>query len=182
MGYRGHSVFGQKLLNTQHGVGRCACKSPIMKWANTLSLQKNSLKLNAASHNNARWYTDADGFLEHSPSMGVLQGARPPEDNSRVFGGLPSYNILETCLALAYDFVAAIPSLGIYPIEIYAHILQTHVQNVYRISVYNSSKETSQASIYEGEMNRVEHYTVVRMSELHLHSTRCTTLTNMLVG
>ena len=32
------------------------------------SLQKNSLKQNAASHNNASWYTDTDGFLEHSPS------------------------------------------------------------------------------------------------------------------
>ena len=32
----GHALFGQKLLNTQCGVGRYACKSPIMKWANTL--------------------------------------------------------------------------------------------------------------------------------------------------
>ena len=31
-----HAVFGQKLLNTQHGVGRCAHKSPIMKWANVM--------------------------------------------------------------------------------------------------------------------------------------------------
>ena len=29
-------VFDQKLLNTQHGVGRYAGKSPIMKWANML--------------------------------------------------------------------------------------------------------------------------------------------------
>ena len=28
--------FGQKLLNTQHSVGRCAHKSPIMKWVNAL--------------------------------------------------------------------------------------------------------------------------------------------------
>ena len=27
---------GQKLLNTQRGVDRHACKSPIMRWANTL--------------------------------------------------------------------------------------------------------------------------------------------------
>ena len=34
--------FGQKLLTTQHSVDRCACKSPIMKGANThqKSLQK----------------------------------------------------------------------------------------------------------------------------------------------
>ena len=36
------------------------------------SLQKNSLKPNAAFHNNTSWYTDTDGFLEHSPSEGSL--------------------------------------------------------------------------------------------------------------
>ena len=36
VGHGGHAVFGQKLLNTQCGVGRCTCKSPIMKCANTL--------------------------------------------------------------------------------------------------------------------------------------------------
>ena len=34
--HEGHTIFGQKLLNSQHGVGRCARKSPIMKWANVL--------------------------------------------------------------------------------------------------------------------------------------------------
>ena len=70
-GPRGH-VFGQKLLHTQCGVGRCVHKAPSMKWANVLSLQKNSLKPNAASHDNASWYTDTDGFLEHSPRGGSL--------------------------------------------------------------------------------------------------------------
>ena len=67
---RGHAIFGQKLLSTQCGVGRCTHKPLIMKWANTLSLQKKkkSLKLNTASHNNTSWCTDTDGFLEHSPS------------------------------------------------------------------------------------------------------------------
>ena len=52
-GAGGHAVFVQKLLNTQRDVGRCAGKSPIMKWANTLKeSSKNSPKLNAASHNN----------------------------------------------------------------------------------------------------------------------------------
>ena len=36
VGPRGHAIFGQKLLNTQHRVGRCTCKSPVMKWANVL--------------------------------------------------------------------------------------------------------------------------------------------------
>ena len=39
-GALGPCHFGQKLLNTQHGVGRCAHKSPITKWANVMSLQK----------------------------------------------------------------------------------------------------------------------------------------------
>ena len=68
----GHVVFGQKVLNSQRGVGRCTPKSPMMKWAKALSLQKNSLKPNAASHNNARWSTDTDGFLEHSLTRGSL--------------------------------------------------------------------------------------------------------------
>ena len=39
--------------------------------------KNNSLKPNAASHNNASWYTDTDGFLEHSPSRGSLYYKRP---------------------------------------------------------------------------------------------------------
>ena len=34
--------------------------------------KKNSPKLNAASHNNASWYTDTDRILEHSPGWGTL--------------------------------------------------------------------------------------------------------------
>ena len=72
MKYGGHAIFGQKLRNIQCGVGRWARKSPIMKWANALSLQKNSLKLNAASHNNTSKYTDTDGLLKQLPSWGNL--------------------------------------------------------------------------------------------------------------
>ena len=74
LGHRGHAVFGQKLLNTQHSVGGWARKSAIMKWANVLkeSSKKSPLKLNAASHNNASWYIDTDGFLEHWPIRGSL--------------------------------------------------------------------------------------------------------------
>ena len=67
-------------------VGRYTRKSPIMKWENAWKVFKtNSLKPLTASHNNASWYTDADGFLEHSPRGGgkpVLQGARPSKDKS----------------------------------------------------------------------------------------------------
>ena len=37
-------------------------------WKN---LKKKSLKPNTASHNNARWYTDTDGSLEHSAGKGT---------------------------------------------------------------------------------------------------------------
>ena len=37
----GHTILGQKLLNTQRSVGRCVHKSCIMKWANTLKVFKN---------------------------------------------------------------------------------------------------------------------------------------------
>ena len=40
VGHKGHAICGPKLLNTHWGVGRCACKSPIMKWANTLKVFK----------------------------------------------------------------------------------------------------------------------------------------------
>ena len=36
------------------------------------NVQKNSLKPNAASHNNASWHTDTDGILEHSPKGASL--------------------------------------------------------------------------------------------------------------
>ena len=32
----GRDILGEKLLNTQHSVGRCARKSPIVKWAKVL--------------------------------------------------------------------------------------------------------------------------------------------------
>ena len=34
--HKGHAVLCQKLLNTQHSLDGCACKSPIVKWANAL--------------------------------------------------------------------------------------------------------------------------------------------------
>ena len=86
----GSCPFVQKLLNTQRIVGRCTHMSPIMGWADVLSLQNNSLKPNAASHNNASWYTDTDGFLEHSPSGGGLSYKGPAlQKIIPVFGGPP---------------------------------------------------------------------------------------------
>ena len=68
VGHRGHAVFGQKLLTTQHSVVRCAHKSPFMKWANTL--KESSKKFTDAKcslSQYASWSPDADGFVEHSP-------------------------------------------------------------------------------------------------------------------
>ena len=72
MGHGGHAGFGQKLLNTQHCVGRCAGKSPIIEIGKYVErvFKKNSLKPYVASHTTTSWYTDTDGFLEHSPSGG----------------------------------------------------------------------------------------------------------------
>ena len=53
----------------------------------------NSLKPNAASYNNASWYTGTDGFLEHSPSEGNLyykEPALPMIIPAWVGGGGPS--------------------------------------------------------------------------------------------
>ena len=78
LGNGGHAVFGQK------------CWTCSVVWAGALvnhpswngqvwwkSLQKNSLKLNTACHSNATWYTDMDGFLEHSPSRESLYRKGP---------------------------------------------------------------------------------------------------------
>ena len=85
----GRTVFGQKLMNPQSSVERCALKSPIMNWANALKrvFKKISLKPNTASHNTTSWYTNTNGFLEHTQQeKPVLQGASPPTHNSGFLG------------------------------------------------------------------------------------------------
>ena len=51
------------------------------------SLQRNSVKPNTASHNNASWYTDTDVFLEHSLSRGSLYYKGPAIQKIILFGG-----------------------------------------------------------------------------------------------
>ena len=67
---------------------------PTWNWANMLKgLQKISLKLNAASHYNASWCTDTDGFLEHSPGGGSLHYKGPAIQKIILFfGGCPIVN------------------------------------------------------------------------------------------
>ena len=76
------------------------------------SLQKNSLTPNADCHNNAIWYTDTDGFLEHSPSGGNLYYKGPTlQKVILVFFLVPPY----TSVALLY-----LPSFTFLVIETYA--------------------------------------------------------------
>ena len=72
-----------------------------MKWENALKefKRKNSLKLNAASHNTTIWYTDTDGFLEHLPSRGSLYYKGPALQKITLgfLGSPPSYQFPGTC-------------------------------------------------------------------------------------
>ena len=88
VGLGGHYVFGQKLLNTQCNVGRCARKSPILKWAN--SLKESSNKFTEANRSLSQQcllvhcYRLVPRILTQQGKP-VLQGACPSEDNSEIF-------------------------------------------------------------------------------------------------
>ena len=103
IGQRVHDIFGQNLLNTQCGVARCARKTPVVKWANALKVFKNiPLKPDASSHNNASWYTDADGFLEHSRSGGSLYYKGPTlQKIILLILGSPLYVCIFVCVGLS---------------------------------------------------------------------------------
>ena len=106
VGHGIHAVFGQKLLTLSAvwAGALIAHKSPITKQVNTLEFFFfKSLKPNTASHNNASWYTDRDGFQEHLPSRGILYYKGPPVRRQSHFGGiLPctyiyTYTYVYTC-------------------------------------------------------------------------------------
>ena len=63
-GNAGHSAWCGQLCSsiTHHAMGKHAERV----------FKKNSLNPNTASHNNASWHTDAEGFLERSPTGGSL--------------------------------------------------------------------------------------------------------------
>ena len=69
VGHRVMLIFGQKLLNIQW---RCACKSPIMTWANVLSLQKKFTEAEHSLSQQCQLVHDTNVFLEHSPNRGSL--------------------------------------------------------------------------------------------------------------
>ena len=62
------------------------------------NILKNTLKPNAASHSNASWYTDTDGFLEHSPSGGSLYYMGPTVQKIIPFWGVPFCILVITIL------------------------------------------------------------------------------------
>ena len=65
--------FGSRTAEQSVHCGRVRLSIPHHEMGKHIeSLQKNSLKLNAASHNNASWYTDTDELRECSPSGGRL--------------------------------------------------------------------------------------------------------------
>ena len=66
------AVFCQKLLNTQHRVGKCTGKSSIMKWANVLKESSEEFtNTKCILSQQCQWYPDTEGLLEHSPSGGA---------------------------------------------------------------------------------------------------------------
>ena len=69
-----HAIFGQKLLNTQPECGQMRLLVHNLSWSGqTRWIFKQKLTdPNAASHNNASWNADTDGFPGHSPSGGSL--------------------------------------------------------------------------------------------------------------
>ena len=101
--------FGQKPLNISARCSSCIRKSPIMKWANALkeSSKKDSLEPNAASHNNASWCSDTDGFLEHSPIREAWTTRDLPSRRQFQFWGVPSllwrWQILLVKLCLIFN-------------------------------------------------------------------------------
>ena len=76
-------VWAGVLVITHHEVGKHVERV----------FKKILLKPNAASHNNASWYTGTEGFLEHSPSRGSLYYKGPtPQKIIPVFSwGSPLY-------------------------------------------------------------------------------------------
>ena len=71
--------FWSKTAEHSAWCGQCAHKSPIMKWAKCWKrvFQKNFTEAERSLYNNASWYTDTEGFLEHPPSGGSLYYKRP---------------------------------------------------------------------------------------------------------
>ena len=52
------------------------------------------MEAKCSPHNNANWYTDTDGFLEHSPNEGSLYHKGPAlQKIILIFFGCPSYVI-----------------------------------------------------------------------------------------
>ena len=102
--------------------------------------KKNSLKPNTASHNNAFWSTDTDGFLGHSPSGGSLYYRGPTLQKIKalqVFGGTPLY--IYTCnvyinLFLKYKYFSLYVSSS-FLLFIHSFLQQIAISYLYDLGV-----------------------------------------------
>ena len=79
--------------------------------------KKNSLKPNTASHNNATWYIDTDGFLEHSPSRGSLYYKEPALQKTLPVLGGPHhiYLLHHPCFLISYINISKITDVFLSP-------------------------------------------------------------------
>ena len=71
----GHAIFGQKVVSSQCGMGRCVHKSPIVKWSNVLRESSKNFhwsQMQPLTTTPAGTLIQLSGFLEHSPSRGSL--------------------------------------------------------------------------------------------------------------
>ena len=89
VGHRGHAIFGQKLLNVLHGVGRCTCKSPSWNgqthW-NGLQKKFTDTKCSLSQHYQlVHWYRWVPGTLTQQGKPVCTTGGRPPEDGCVVY-------------------------------------------------------------------------------------------------
>ena len=103
-------AWGSRCFWSKTAQHRCACKSSIVKWASALKeffKKLNFAEPNTACHNNASWYTDPDGFPEHSPSEGSLSYKGPAlQSIILAFWGFPLYMDRCTCLFFNMLFFA----------------------------------------------------------------------------
>ena len=91
VGYGGHAVFGQKLVNIQCSLGRCSCKSHIMKWKVLKKFSKNFTEAKRSlsqQHQLVHWYRWAP---ENTPSRERLYYEGPTLQKIIAgFGGSPT--------------------------------------------------------------------------------------------
>ena len=93
LGHGGRVICAQKLLNLSMVWAGVLIYHPPWNGQIERVFKKHSLKLNAASHKSASWYTDTDRFLEHSSRRAWLYYKRTTFRKIIPFGGSPPHTI-----------------------------------------------------------------------------------------